>query len=249
MKRQPYIREYAYIDGFAGAGKHISRETGETIEGSPSIALNLPNKFTNYHFIDLDGKRINYLRKLSEGLPNVSVWPGDCNNVLLNDIFPNYPFKSYRRALCLFDPYNLNPNWAVVQRAGELGTIDMFLNFMIMDANQNILLNDPEKVSPAQQRRFTDFWGDDSWKSIAYHEEAPDLFGIKRLIKVSNETIIRAYMERLINLAGFKYVPEPIPMRNSRGVTIYYLFFASQNRTGNKIALSIFKKYRDYRVS
>jgi len=249
MKSQPFIKEYAYIDGFAGAGECISKKTGVRIGGSPTIALCLPNKFTHYHFIDLDGKRIPYLKRLARGKPNVNVWPGDCNSVLLNNILPIYTYESYRRALCLFDPYNLNPKWEVVVKAGQLRTIEIFLNFMIMDANQNVLLNDPGKVSPDQERRFTDFWGDDSWKSIAYHEETPDLFGIKRLIKVPNETIIRAYMERLINLAGFKYVPEPIPMRNSRGVTIYYLFFASQNKTGNKIALSIFKKYRDYRVS
>jgi hypothetical protein len=35
-------------------------------------------------------------------------------------------------------------------------------------------------------------------------------------------------------------------MRNSLGATIYYLFFASHNQTGSKIAESVFKKYRNY---
>jgi three-Cys-motif partner protein len=248
MKSHPVIREYAYIDGFAGAGKHISRETGEIIEGSPSIALNLPHKFTHYHFIDLDGKRIVDLKKLSEGRANVRVWPGDCNDILLNKIFPHYPYKSFRRALCLLDPYNLNPNWAVVQRAGELGTIEIFLNFMIYDANLNILFGDPEEATAAQKKRFSDFWGDTSWERIAYLEEEPDLFGLKRLKKVTTETIMTAYRERLKSVAGFKYVPEPVPMRNAKGVPLYYLFFASQNEAGSRIAAGIFKKYREYRA-
>jgi hypothetical protein len=33
-------------------------------------------------------------------------------------------------------------------------------------------------------------------------------------------------------------------MRNKKGVSIYYLFFASHNETGNRIAKSIFKKYQ-----
>jgi len=41
-------------------------------------------------------------------------------------------------------------------------------------------------------------------------------------------------------------VPEPLPMCNTRGAVVYYLFFASQNPTGNKIAEHIFKKYRGH---
>jgi hypothetical protein len=33
-------------------------------------------------------------------------------------------------------------------------------------------------------------------------------------------------------------------MKNQKGVVIYYLFFASHNETGNKIAKAIFQKYR-----
>ena len=248
MKSQPYIKEYAYIDGFAGAGKHVSRETGETVEGSPSIALNLPNKFTHYHFIDLDGRRIAYLRQLSEGQKTVSIWEGDCNDVLLNKVLPHYTYEGFRRALCLLDPYNLNPNWAVVKRAGELGTVDIFLNFMIMDANLNVLFDDPGKATATQKTRFTEFWGDTSWEKIAYEEEVPDLFGLKRLKKVMTETIMEAYRQRLKRVAGFKYVPAPIPMRNTKGVPIYYLFFASQKDSGNKIATAIFEKFRDHRT-
>ena len=46
-------------------------------------------------------------------------------------------------------------------------------------------------------------------------------------------------------MAGFKYVPDPVPMRNTKGAVIYYLFFASQNATGNKIARAVFNKYRE----
>jgi len=48
----------------------------------------------------------------------------------------------------------------------------------------------------------------------------------------------------LKEIAKFEYVPEPIPMRNRQGAIIYYLFFASPNKTGNKIINDIFKKWR-----
>jgi hypothetical protein len=54
----------------------------------------------------------------------------------------------------------------------------------------------------------------------------------------------QSFGKRLKEKAGFKYVPDPIPMRNKKGVAIYYLFFASHNAVGDKIAKAIFKKYK-----
>jgi hypothetical protein len=34
-------------------------------------------------------------------------------------------------------------------------------------------------------------------------------------------------------------------MRNTAGATVYYLFFASPNKTGGKIVKQIFDKYKD----
>jgi hypothetical protein len=44
-------------------------------------------------------------------------------------------------------------------------------------------------------------------------------------------------------VAGFEEVPEPIPMRNSKNATVYYLFFASHNKTGAKIARHLLERY------
>lgn len=52
--------------------------------------------------------------------------------------------------------------------------------------------------------------------------------------------------ERLEKVAGFKFVPEPVLMRNSKGGPLFFLFFASHNETGKKIVNEIFEKYRGY---
>ena len=90
---------------------------------------------------------------------------------------------------------------------------------------------------------MTAVWGDESWRSAAYREQ-PDLFG-SHLEKADNVDIAEAFRDRLERVAGFKYVPEPIPMRNSNGATVYYLYFASPNRTGAKIVEHIFNTYRN----
>jgi three-Cys-motif partner protein len=63
--------------------------------------------------------------------------------------------------------------------------------------------------------------------------------------KTDNEAVAKAFRDRLKKVAGFAYVPEPSPMRNSKGATIYYLFFASQKPAAADIVTDIFNKYRN----
>jgi len=74
-----------------------------------------------------------------------------------------------------------------------------------------------------------------------------NLFGDPDDLKVTNEQFEKAFRKRLKENAGFKYVPKPIPMRNSNNAIVYYLYFASQNETGNKIVEDIFMKYSQRR--
>lgn len=242
LNKQPAIKHFAYIDAFAGAGTHRSRTTGEEIEGSPAIALGVRPRFSHYHLIDLDGQRAERLRQMGAGQSDVTVYEGDGNEVLLEKVLPACRYEDYRRALCLLDPYDLNPKWEVIRTAGQMKSVEVFLNFMIMDANMNILWKDPDKVAKGQVERMNQFWGDESWRQIAYRKKA-GLFGDIRE-KAPNMDIAEAYRDRLKTWAGFKYVPNPLPMRNTKGAVIYYLFFASHNKIGNKIARSIFDKYR-----
>jgi three-Cys-motif partner protein len=151
--------------------------------------------------------------------------------------------KDFRRALCLLDPYKLNIDWSVLEAAGRMRTVEIFYNFMIMDANMNVLMRDPAKVTPEQAARMTAVWGDESWREVAYRRTR-DLFG-ELDEKVSNEEIAEAFRLRLKKVAGFAYVPPPLPMRNSKGAVVYYLYFASPNATGGDIVTQIFNKYRD----
>lgn len=184
---------------------------------------------------------------MAAGDDRVRVHQGDCNTILVRDVFPRCEFRDYRRALCLLDPYKLNIDWKVLETAGRLGTIEIFYNFMIMDANMNVFMKNPGKVTPAQAARMEAVWGESSWRTAAYRK-SEDLFG-EIDEKTSNEVIAEAFRTRLQIGAGFKYVPKPIPMRNSKGAIIYYLYFASPNKTGARIVSEIFNKYRDVGVA
>jgi three-Cys-motif partner protein len=234
---------HVYIDAFAGAGIHLSKTGDEEILGSPLIALNTDPSFREYHFIDLDGSKVDHLRSLVGSRPDVCIYQGDCNVVMLDEVLPKVQYKDYRRGLCLLDPYGLHLNWQVIQTAGQMQTIDLFLNFPIMDMNMNVIWHRPEKADVSDVARMNAFWGDETWRNIAYEVEQT-LFGPEEK-KAPNETIAKAFRQRLVDVAGFARVPPPIPMRNTQGAIVYYLFFASQNQAGERIAQAIFNKYRD----
>lgn len=237
------IKAHVYVDAFAGSGVHISKTHGGFVLGSPINALNVQPPFKEFHFIDLDGDKVARLEKVIGNRKDVTVHQGDCNQVLLDKVFPRCRWDEFRRALCLLDPYSINLDWRVLQTAGKMRSVEVFYNFMIMDVNMNVLWRNPDKVAAPQQARMDAVWGDHSWREIAYRKQ-PTLFGDEEEEKVSNDQIAEAFRKRLHDVAGFEYVPEPIPMRNSTGAIIYYLFFASPNKTGAKIVKDIFDKYR-----
>ena len=239
---------HIYIDAFAGAGKHISKKTGTFVLGSPMNALLVKPRFREYHFIDLDKQKIASLEEIAGSSQDVHIYHGDCNHVLLEKVLPSAEYKDYRRALCILDPYGLHLNWKVIYTAGQMRSIDIFLNFPVADMNRNVLLRKPEEVSQVQIKRMNRFWGDESWRQDAYlPSKQRKLFGDVDMEKVSNEKVAEAFRKRLNKVAGFRNVPKPIAMRNTQNAVVYYLFFASHKPVAAGIVKDIFKKYKNRR--
>lgn len=241
LANQPSLY-HIYIDGFAGAGMHVSKESREPIAGSPLNVANVEPPFRECHLVEINPRKVEHLRQLFSKDPKVRIYSGDCNEVLPSKILPSVRYEDYRRALCLLDPYGLHLDWKVIFAAGQLGTVDLLLNFPTMDMNMNVLRRDSTAVTAEQRARLSRYWGDESWKDIAYTSEE-GLFGpIEE--KSDNEVVAAAFASRLTMVAGFKHVIDPIPMRNSSNAIVYYLFFASQSSTGARIMKHIFDKYR-----
>ena len=177
---------------------------------------------------------------------DVSIYPGDCNQILLNEVFPRVTYEQFRRGLCLLDPYGMHLDWDVVRQAAKQRTVELFINFPIMDINRNVLRRDPTTVDPVQAQRLNRFWGDESWRSGFYAPaRQPTLWGETPDRKnVANFGVVEAYRQRLINDAGFSHVPQPIAMKNSIGAEVYYLFFAAHQPAAGKIVEDIFRRYR-----
>jgi len=241
---------YIYIDAFAGAGRHISKKTSEFVPGSPLNAINIKNPFHEYHFIDLEDTKLAELERLSGERENVFIYPGDCNVILPKKVLPRADFSKYKRALCILDPYGLHLNWEIIETAGRMKSVEIFLNFPVMDINMNVLKHDQSRVDPEQIERLNDCWGDESWREVAYSKPRQQLlpgFGEAPDEKTTNEALEAGFRRRLKEVAGFDYVPEPMPMRNSNNAIVYYLYFASQKPAAKNIVEDIFRKYSQRR--
>jgi three-Cys-motif partner protein len=99
-------------------------------------------------------------------------------------------------------------------------------------------------VGENQIARMNAFWGDGSWRKVAYQPPAQITLFEPVDEKVSNDKLAEGFRSRLKEQAGFEYVPKPLPMRNSRGAIVYYLFFASRKPVASKIVKDILKKYK-----
>jgi three-Cys-motif partner protein len=99
LANQSIIQRVVYIDAFAGAGAHMSKQTGKQVPGSPANALSIEPQFDEFHFIDLDRSRVGLLKKLAGGRADVHIYHDDCNDVLLERVFPRCRYEDFRRTI------------------------------------------------------------------------------------------------------------------------------------------------------
>jgi len=244
MAKQAFAQRVIYIDGFAGTGYAIDRDSGELVMGSAARAMLVQPPFTELHLIERDTARAAQLQRHVTDMADerVTVHPGECVHILRTKVLRRCRYEDRARALCLLDPYGLSVPWTLLEEIGKMRSVEIFFNFMVVAANRNVLWRDLAKVPESRRQKLDLAWGDRSWVDACYRKEQT-LFD-EVTVKSSNETVAEAFRERLRTKAGFKFVPAPIPVRNDRGGTLYYLYFASNNSTGSDIVTDIFNKYR-----
>ncbi len=232
-----------YIDAFAGAGMHIKRSDGSFVKGSPLHALDIVPPFDRYLFIDLKSDKVDHLQDIIGIRDDVVIKQGNCNDIL-KEIFPKINYNSGHRALCVLDPYGLDIEWEVIELAGKQKAIELFIHFPVMDIHRNALWINPNRLPEDKKERMNRAGGDDTWLDVLYDTSQQTFIVDEYKTKKKTEVIVKEFRERLKNIAGFKKVPSPKPMLNSRGAVIYYLFFASPVDVAGKIITDIFKKRR-----
>jgi len=243
LKGQSWCRGYEYIDAFAGTGKPKTRDEQQFVDGSPRIALSLRPAFTQYHFIEQSNWRLARLKKVQEEFPNhsISIYHGDCNTILREQILPQLSQASKKRAIGFIDPFGMQFELETMAHIAEVKTIEIFLNFPIKAINRGVLRKHPELVPNAAQERLNRFWGTNDWL-LDFYEEDETLFGsvsVKR--DLSGKELGAVFKKRLEQI--FTHCTNPILITNSKNSPLYCLIFAGHNATGKKIAQDVFARH------
>jgi three-Cys-motif partner protein len=235
-----------YIDAFSGTGQPIARGQNRLIEGSPVIAMSLPQPFDTYTFIEREPWRAERLREVCAEFPhlNTRVIEGDCNPVIVDRVTPVVRRERRARGFAFLDPFAMHLEYATIAAIAETKAIEVVLNLPTMAINRSGLPKNPRKLTASHYRRMDTIWGDRSWFDLIY-QERPGLWGAQ-LVKAgttSTERLGRLFVEhRLAPI--FDFVGEPLVVRNSSGTPIYCLIYASPNETGAKIAADVFRASR-----
>jgi three-Cys-motif partner protein len=238
-KKGPF--KHAYIDGYAGAGLSIDERSGSIIKGSALRVLDIKPPFDKYVFVEIGQARAELLRNQCRET-SAEIITGDANIILPQIVFPQIRYEEFWRAFCLLDPYNLEAlRWETITAAASQHTIDILLHFPIMDINRSVLRKDG--IDEAQAHRLSAYWGDESWREIAYTSVGLLPLGDLK-DKVTNEVLVMAFCERLRKVAGFEHVMPPIPMKNYSNAEIYHLIFASHEARAGEIMKYVVQKFK-----
>jgi three-Cys-motif partner protein len=247
LTKQSWCKGYEYIDAFAGTGKPKTKDEEEYeiyVDGSPRIALSLEQPFTQYHFIEQSGWRAEKLKQLEKeyaGRRSITVYHGDCNKILREQILPQLAYATKKRAIAFIDPFGMEFEWQTMEDIAKTKTIEVFLNFPNMAINREVLRKHPDKITEKAKTRLNQFWGTEDWLDSFYQEEST-LFGPEVVKKrLSGKDFGKVFKQRLKEI--FTHCTDPILMANSNNAPLYCLLFAGHNETGVKIASDIFAKH------
>jgi three-Cys-motif partner protein len=243
LRSQKWCRGCEFIDAFAGTGRPKSRDEQRYVDGSPRIALGLNPPFSQYHFVEQESWRIAKLEKLRVEFADrsITLYHGDCNTILREQILPQLSFASKKRAIAFVDPFGMQFEWDTIQQIAETQTIEIILNFPIMAINRGVLRQHPEMISQASRDRLNRFWGTSDWMIDLYKEE-DTLFGPQKTkVAYSGREVGAIFQKRLKEI--FAQCSFPIVMTNSKNGPLYCLLFAGHNQTGRRIAEDIFRSY------
>ncbi len=225
--------ELYYIDLFSGCGKCRIRETGEEINGSALMALNVKYPFKKYFFVDLNPialEALNNRIKKTKFVDRIKLLEGDCND-RIDEIMQEIPRKD-SLCLCFIDPTGLQPSFPTVERLTKDRRIDLIITFpegMAMKRNIEKFLKEEDSI-------LDKYMGDNSWREMYEGKKLTNSF-----ITTSERRLVEFYKRRLESI-GYKEVKsaEEVRIRSlSKRVPLYYLLFASKHPLGNKFWKSI----------
>ncbi len=241
--------DVCFMDLFAGSGKDRSRETGEIVDGSPLLAMDLYPGFRKFIFVDIDPNNTRQLWEFifERKLADISrVIAGDCNKVI------DQALQSVPKAgatFCFIDPAGVDVEWITIRRIARhkppnQRKIELFILFPYDMALVRMLVREGtpgEAWGPQVERKITLAMPDDMrWRRV--HKDRND--GVIDPPEARRRFVYLYWMG--LRKLGYRYVVRPKLLRSPRGNPLYFLFFASDHPAGERIMSHVLQKPRGF---
>lgn len=232
-----------YLDLFAGDDRNLSRTTGEAISGSPRVALDAEPAFTKVVLFELPpyAARLNAELRAHYPTRDLKVWEGDCN-VNIDPALAELAKANLRWAptFAFVDQYAAEVQWATLEKLaafkrGTKSKVELWLLFADSMLPRGLKAENPESVSQFESR-INAMYGCQDW-SDAYQDKQAGLLTPAQL----RSEWVNLMRWRLENTLGYA-TTHAFQMRNTKGLPLYQMLFATDNETGNKIMSSVYKK-------
>jgi three-Cys-motif partner protein len=206
MKNRWPVR--SYIDLFAGPGRCVVEGTREEIPGSPMLALTSKVSFTHCFFNDEKPELVRALRARADRYGvKAQYYEEDCN-ALIDRLISDLPDGSLD--LCFIDPLNCEIAFDSIRRLTWNRRMDLVITFHINNIKR--YAHQPT----AELRRFF-----------------PSNAGMADYARArAGAVLLKAYEEGLRGI-GYSFIQDHVLEKNSRGVPLYYLLFASKHPRGS----------------
>lgn len=265
MKNQGkiWLKGTTFVDAFAGAGKArvrrrdtgpsaesllaelepppIDAEAEEYIRGSPRVALDIPNPFSRYVFIERDPGRAAELEQMRQEYGDrhrIEVRQGNAGDEL-DELLKSDLSRSGHRAVVFLDPFGMQISWSTIERLAATRQVEVIINFALGMAIQRALPRNAV-LSPGWRETHDRFFGSPDWYDQVY-EERIDLLGSKiEKRRDAGARLLEWYCDRL--KTAFGHVSPARLIKNTKGGHLYYLIWAGPNSLGLKGANHILSK-------
>jgi len=258
LKNQPFGK--IYIDAFAGTGyremeakenspglfvEQSEAESEGFFDGSAKLALQIPNPFEKYIFVEKSQKNIEELRRVISSefptlLRRVEFEPGDANQVI-PEICRKTDWRT-NRAVLFLDPFGMSVDWQTMESIARTEAIDVWILFPV--SVNRLLIGNLENIPQKWQDSLTRVFGTSEWRNIFYKKKIEaTLFGDEqKIVKVPDpiSAVVQFYQEQLRKI--FKKVSNnPRFLCNSKNSPMFIFAFAIGNPkpAAQKLAIKI----------
>ena len=261
MKNQSYL-ETIYFDGFAGCGQRVNSDKDSLLQyeinynesrvykGSAERVLNIKEdlSFDHYYFIDTDETSLTKLESHLKNLPQskgkrLYFRKGDANNWLfaMSGAMKDKRTKQLA-ALVFLDPFGMQVNWEAVASLKDTKT-DLWILVPTGVIINRLLERSGELKHIEKLESFFGLSEEEIKNEFYVINQVDTLFGVEEAVnKVLKpiEKIAYLYIKRLKTI--WKYVTDsPLVLVNTKNIPIFHFVFASNDKTGFKIADYIIK--------